>query len=83
MQAIVPPLLAALGIYLALGLAFGLAFAFLGVKKVDPGAAGAGLGFKLLIVPGSAVFWPLLAARWAKGSPPPTERSAHRKSAEN
>ena len=81
MQAIIPPLLAILGVYLAIGLIFGVAFAFAGVKKIDPAASEAGLGFKLLIIPGSAVFWPVLAKRWKQKTPPPTERSAHRAAA--
>ena len=78
MHAIIPPLLTVLGIYVAIGLLFGIAFAFWGVKKIDPAAAESGIGFKLLIIPGSAVFWPLLAKRWIRQMPPPMERGAHR-----
>ena len=78
MEAIVPPLLAALGIYLTLGLIFGILFAFAGAKKIDPAAADAGIGFKLAIIPGCAIFWPFLLMRWVKHQAPPTEKSAHR-----
>jgi hypothetical protein len=78
----IPILLATLGIYLALGLVFAVPFAILGARKIDPSAAAATWGFKLLIIPGSAVFWPLLLRRWLTKSPPPTECSAHRKAAQ-
>jgi hypothetical protein len=82
MQLIIPTLLAALGIYLLVGLIFGVVFALAGgAGMIDPAAEEAGFGFRLLIIPGCAVFWPLLARRWAKGPPPPTEKSAHRQAA--
>lgn len=74
-------LLITLGIYMALGLVFGVVFAFLGAKSIDPSAANGTLGFKLLILPGCAVFWPYLLMRWVKKSPPPEEYSAHRRAA--
>ncbi len=71
-----------LGIYLAVGLVFGIAFASRGVTSVDPAACGAGWGFRLLIVPGSAVFWPMLALRWKSGrARPPGESNSHRRRA--
>jgi hypothetical protein len=69
------------GVYLAVGVLFALAFAARGVDRIDPSARGAGWGFRLLIVPGSAALWPWLAARWARGAPPPEERNAHRDAA--
>ena len=71
-------LLSILGIYLLVGVIFAVPFAFAGAKKVDPAAEEGTLGFKLLILPGSAVFWPLLLKRWMKGEQPPEEKSAHR-----
>ena len=67
-----------LGVYLALGLVFGLAFVLRGIRSVDPAAEGATWGFRVLVLPGSAVFWPLLLARWVRGSGPPEERGPHR-----
>ena len=78
---IIPVLLNALGIYLALGLVFGVLFAFAGAKSIDPSAASGTWGFKLLIIPGCAVFWPYLLMRWIKKSSPPEECSAHRRAA--
>ncbi|NNC88420.1 MAG: hypothetical protein HKN82_08185 [Akkermansiaceae bacterium] len=74
-------LLAALGIYLLAGLVIAVPFAWLGAKRIDPSAADGTWGFKLLIIPGGAIFWPYLLMRWMKGSPPPEECSAHRKAA--
>ena len=73
--------LTGLGIYLVIGFLFAVPFAFTGAKKIDPSAAEGTWGFKLLIIPGSMVFWPLLLRRWATKSPPPEEGSAHRRAA--
>jgi len=71
--------LIALGVYLAGGLAFAIPFVFTGVKRIDPHAAHGSWGFRLLIIPGTMVFWPLLLRRWIKGVPaPPEECNAHR-----
>ena len=82
METIVGAILGILGLYLALGFVFGIVFIFLGVQRVDPAAAGAGIFFRLMILPGVAVFWPLLALRWLAGSGEaaervPQERSPH------
>ena len=67
------------GLYGLIGLLFGVAFAFGGgAAKIDPAAAGGTWGFKLLVIPGCAVFWPYLLRRWRRGELPPEERSAHR-----
>jgi hypothetical protein len=57
-------LLAAFATYLAAGLAFGLAFVTVGVGRIDPAARGTPPAFRALILPGSAVLWPLLAGKW-------------------
>ena len=54
------------GVYAAVGLAFAVAFVIRGVQRVDPAAKGAPLGFRLLILPGSAALWPLLLRRWLR-----------------
>lgn len=69
-----------LSLYLSLGLAFAVVFAWRGVDLVDPMARGASWGFRLLILPGSTLFWPLLLVRWKAGSVgPPVESNAHRR----
>jgi len=72
-------LLIALGIYLACGLAVAIPFVFFGVGKIDPQAAHGSRGFRLLIIPGTMAFWPLLLGRWIRGvKEPPEESNAHR-----
>jgi hypothetical protein len=56
----------ALGLYLALGLVFGLAFVTRGITRVDAAAEGSGWRFRLLVLPGVAALWPLLAVRWMR-----------------
>jgi hypothetical protein len=73
-------LLILLGIYLACGLVFAVPFVCVGVKKIDPHAAHGTWGFRLLIIPGTMAFWPLLLHRWFKGvKAPPKECTAHRR----
>ena len=69
------------GIYLAIGLLFSFPFVFFGARVIDPAAVGGRIGFKLLIIPGSVIFWPYLLKRWLSKTPPPEEKSAHRQSA--
>ena len=67
------------GIYLVCGLVFAVPFALLGVKRIDPHATHGSWGFRLLIIPGTIAFWPLLLRRWVKGvHGPPEERNPHR-----
>ena len=69
-----------LGAYLACGLVFAIPFALVGVKKIDPHAAHGSWGFRLLVIPGTMPFWPLLLRRWATGAKePPEECNAHRR----
>jgi len=55
-----------LGLYLGFGLLFAIAFLWKGVTKVDEGTRGTGLVFKLLILPGTVAFWPVLLRKWMK-----------------
>jgi hypothetical protein len=57
-------ILTAGGSYLGLGLAFAAAFVTRGVASIDDAARDAPLGFRLLLLPGATVLWPLLARRW-------------------
>ncbi|MFT7678014.1 MAG: hypothetical protein ACI8QC_002000 [Planctomycetota bacterium] len=76
---IVEALLLALGVYLALGVFFAVAFLRSGVERIDPVAKGAGWGFRALILPGCVAFWPLLLLRWRRGAgQAPVERGPHR-----
>ena len=57
---------AALLVYAALGALFAIAFVARGVSRMDGQAAGAGLGFRLIILPGVAALWPVLLHRWIR-----------------
>ena len=83
MENIIGTLLAILAIYLAIGFVFGLLFVLFGVKRIDHGAEAGTWGFRILILPGCAIFWPYLLLCWAKGSQPSEEKSAHRTAAKS
>jgi hypothetical protein len=68
--------------YAGIGLCFAVAFVSRGIDAIDPMARGASWGFRLLVLPGSAIFWPLLLVRWGAHSlAPPVEINAHRRHA--
>ena len=48
------------------GVLFAVAFVTVGVGRVDAAAKGAGVGFRLLILPGAAALWPVLLRRWMR-----------------
>ena len=76
-------LVRAAGIYLAIGVVFGIAFVLRGAGRIDPSARNGTWGFRVLILPGAMALWPLLAKRWFGGSTtPPAERNAHRDAAQ-
>ena len=72
-------LVGALYLYNIAGLVFAIAFVITGVKGIDSQAIGSGVGFRVLIFPGSAALWPLLLRRWiSRTAEPPEERNPHR-----
>src|SRR5438093_11695731 len=72
------------GIYLLCGMVFAIPFVLVGVNKIDPHAARASRGFRVLIIPGTMFLWPLLARRWVLGiHEPPEENNPHRCAARN
>ena len=69
----------ALYLYSAIGFLFAIPFVVKGVQRIDEEAVGAAWGFRVLIVPGSVAFWPMLLKRWLGGQrTPPEERNPHR-----
>ena len=58
----------ALAAYAAVGFLFALAFVSVGIRRMDPVAEHAPLGFRVVILPGVAALWPLLLVRWWKGT---------------
>jgi hypothetical protein len=82
-EALAAGIVTVVGWYLGVGCAIAGPFVLRGVDRIDPSARGAGWGFRVLIVPGVVLLWPLLAARWARGSVhPPRELNAHRRAAQ-
>jgi len=68
-----------LAVYVGLGLVFAVPFVWLGVQLLDSEAEGSGIGFRLLILPGVAAFWPMFLYRWSERiAEPPTETNPHR-----
>jgi hypothetical protein len=68
-----------LAIYAGLGFLFAMPFVWFGVQRVDSEAQGSGVGFRLLILPGVAAFWPMFLYRWTRGIvEPPVEKNPHR-----
>jgi hypothetical protein len=55
-----------LEMYAVIGLIFATFFAYRGAGVLDPSARASTLGFRILILPGAALLWPLLLMRWAR-----------------
>jgi len=54
------------GLYLLAGAVFAIFFLTKGITKIDSGTHGAGWGFRLIILPGTIVLWPVLFRKWVK-----------------
>jgi hypothetical protein len=68
-----------MALYVGLGLVFAVPFVWSGVQRLDSEAQGSGIGFRLLILPGVAVFWPMFLDRWRRGiTEPNVETNPHR-----
>jgi len=59
-------ILVVVAIYLTIGFVFAIPFVIKGVHKVDEVAHGGSIGFRIIIIPGTMVFWPLLLKKWIK-----------------
>lgn len=51
-------------VYLLLGLVFAIAFVINGVTLVDEGARNTGIAFRLIIIPGCILLWPVMLKKW-------------------
>jgi hypothetical protein len=58
----------ALAVYGLAGAVFAIAFVRFGIRRIDPVAEHAPLGFRLIVMPGAAALWPLLLGRWWKAT---------------
>lgn len=68
-------LLLAAAAYILLGLLVAVPFVVRRVDRHDAAAAGAGAGFRLMILPGCLLLWPLVA-RWSWRAGPAREPGA-------
>jgi hypothetical protein len=50
--------------WLLAGLAVGIPFVLRGAGQIDEAARNASVGFRLVILPGTAALWPVLLVRW-------------------
>lgn len=66
MENLVSYVLVFFAIYLLFGLLFSILFLWKGVDKVDANAAGVGISLKLLLLPGTMVFWVVFLIKWLK-----------------
>jgi hypothetical protein len=62
-QQLVERFVFALYAYALLGTLFACVFVTRGLSRIDPGARGAGVKFRLVIFPGVIALWPLLLRR--------------------
>ncbi len=51
-------------IYLGAGVLFTIPFQIKGLRKIDEGVHGSSVGFRIIIIPGCIIFWPILFERW-------------------
>jgi hypothetical protein len=58
----------ALAVYGLAGAVFAAAFVTAGIRRVDPVAEHAPVGFRLIVIPGVAALWPLLLMRWLRSA---------------
>ncbi len=65
-------------LYALAGVVFAVAFLPRAVARLDARVADAPISLRLLILPGVAALWPLLAWRWMSGASAPVERNPHR-----
>jgi len=63
---VVQIIISIVGVYISCGILFAVPFVIKGVTKVDEGTHGTNLGFRIVIIPGTIVFWPLLLSKWIK-----------------
>ena len=59
------------GGYLAIGFVFALAFVTLGAAAIDPAARGMSPQARAIVLPGCALLWPLMLAKWLTRQGPP------------
>ena len=71
-----------MGAYALVGLLVAPWLIFSASGRFDPAVARSTRGFRVLVLPGAMLLWPLLLVRWLGGAAAlPIERNAHRDAA--
>ncbi len=63
-QALVTVFFILLLVYLICGVVFTFFFLARGLQKVDEDVPGSSWGFRIIIIPGCIVLWPVLMRKW-------------------
>lgn len=66
MESMATTLLLLPAVYAAMGVVFAVAFMLWGVVRIDSAAKGGSLGFRLMILSGVILLWPVLLMRWLR-----------------
>lgn len=66
MEKIVIAFLLLLVAYGAIGFVFAIAFLLRGAQRIDEGVRGTSIGFRLILLPGTILLWPVLFGKWMK-----------------
>ena len=70
------------GIYLVIGCVLGPLMVWGASSRLDSAVSASTFGFRLMILPGSILLWPILLGRVIRGrGTPPEEHNAHRDAA--
>ncbi|MEP6596873.1 MAG: hypothetical protein ABJA71_13050 [Ginsengibacter sp.] len=63
-ETIVSICLLIVAVYLFAGVIFTIFFQAKGISKIDEGVHGSSIGFRIIIIPGCILFWPVLLKKW-------------------
>jgi len=55
-------------LYLEVGVLPALAFVLVGAGRLDPAAAHGSPGFRLAVLPGAVLLWPVVTWKWLAGA---------------
>lgn len=64
--------------YLALGVVLSVPLALFFLHRIDPAARGGTWGFRIIVIPGLVILWPLFLWRLVRKQSTPRESNAHR-----
>jgi hypothetical protein len=55
-------------VYVVSGVVFSFFFVYRGIEKIDEDVPGSSWGFRIIIIPGCVLLWPLLLSKWIKAN---------------